>query len=58
MIDLLVAISLWCGSESNNSNYGTRCRQEMVACVLSDKKKGDGKEWLEMKLEKCLRKSK
>lgn len=63
MLELITAISVWCGSNyfkggayGQTMNQITQCKQPILACVLKDAKPGDGKEFYEKQLIKCLEK--
>ena len=50
MIDIVLAIAAWCSA----GTFKATCRQEILSCVVKDSKDGDGKEFYEKQLKKCL----
>lgn len=52
MNDLITAIAFWCSGFKDQEKIV--CQETIFACVMQDKRLGDSKEWLEMKLQKCL----
>lgn len=62
MIEIIIAISTWCGSDYFSATSGIydsiHCKRLLLACIEKDLKPGDyeNKNYLGKKLLQCLKK--